>query len=363
MGKKRRVSFLVVVLALVVAMLLSACTPQKQGGDAPMNDGKNAQTDPGKDVDKKDGADDKVSSSTQKVEISAAKLLQNKNARYAFAMAVDKEYIQDILLNNGSIAANYLVAKGLSVNEQGEDFRDAYPEGFIPFDSQKAKEYWQKAKEELKFDVVTIDLLCYDIDDFRKVAEFMQSQFETNLEGVSVHLNVQPLKNKIELSKAKKFDIDSAGWGPDYADAMTFLDMWTSDNSYNNMGFASKDYDDVIRSAKIGELAKNPQKRLEELRRVEKMFLEEAYLVPLFQRGRVWLRSRKLEGLVINQLSPEIFIRYMDIKADEGEKKIFRMAIDSDLVSLDHTKATDTYSFSIPVKIGRASEGKSVLEV
>lgn len=333
---KKKIHFLF-ALILILAVLFVSCSDENKA-PASENTGKEQNN-------AKEG---------EEVEISAAQLFTHRDARYAFAMAVDKKYIEEILLNNGSMAANYLVSKGLSVDADGNDFRDKYPDGFIAYDVKKAKEYWQKVKEELKFDTVTVELLCYDIDDFRKVAEFLQSQFESNLEGVNVKLNVQPLKNKIELSKAKKFDIDSAGWGPDYADSMTFLDMWTSDNSYNNTGFSSEDYDNVIRSAKVGNLASQPDKRLEELRRIEKMFLEEAYLVPLFQRGKVWLQSPKIKGLIINQLPPEIIVRYMDMEVEEGQKKIFKVAIDSDLASLDHTKATDTYSFST---LGNSMEG------
>lgn len=336
-----RKSYFLLAFVLILALLFAGCTAGNKSDVSKSGD--QPQQQEVKNPEKKD-----------KVEISAAELFTHRDARYAFAMAVDKEYIQEILLNNGSMAANYLVSKGLSVDVDGNDFRDKYPNGFIAYDVKKAKEYWQKVKKELKFDTVTVELLCYDIDDFRKVAEFLQSQFESNLEGVNVKLNVQPLKNKIELSKAKKFDIDSAGWGPDYADSMTFLDMWTSDNSYNNTGFSSEDYDNVIRSAKVGDLAAHPEKRLEELRRIEKEFLEEAYLVPLFQRGKVWLQSPKIKGLIINQLPPEIIARYMDMEVEEGQKKIFKVAIDSDLASLDHTKATDTYSFST---LGNSMEG------
>ncbi len=40
-----------------------------------------------------------------------------------------------------------------------------------------------------------------------------------------------------------------AVWNPDYADPMTFLDMFESKHSHNQMSFSDPKYDDMIKKS------------------------------------------------------------------------------------------------------------------
>ena len=46
-------------------------------------------------------------------------VLANKNARAAIAMAIDKQTLCDTILNNGTVPADYLTARGLAFNADG----------------------------------------------------------------------------------------------------------------------------------------------------------------------------------------------------------------------------------------------------
>ncbi len=39
------------------------------------------------------------------------------------------------------------------------------------------------------------------------------------------------------------------GWGPDYADPMTFMDLWVTDGQQNHMSFGDPKYDELIKKA------------------------------------------------------------------------------------------------------------------
>ena len=43
----------------------------------------------------------------------------------------------------------------------------------INYDLEKAKEYWQKSKEELDFDNVTIEILTNDIEMNKRISEYL----------------------------------------------------------------------------------------------------------------------------------------------------------------------------------------------
>lgn len=337
---------LVLTLLLLISIFVVSCgvekTTEKSVDKAENEKHETSQ----KDAEKEKDTEDKKDEFAEIKEITPRELANNKNARLAIAMAVDKEYIQDELLNNGSIAADYFVTKGLSVDENGEDFRDKYPNGFISYDLEKSKEHWALAKKELGFENIELRLLSFDIESYKKVSEFIQAQLEGNLDGLKIVLDVQPLKNKLDMMKKKEFDLDSSGWGPDYADPMTFLDMFVTGGGYNTASYSNPKYDEIINSAKVGELASKPKERREALREAEKMLLEDAVLIPLFQRGKVWLQKPYLKDVVVNTLPPELTFRYASTSNDQGIQKIIRMISESDMATMDNSKATDTFSFS-----------------
>jgi oligopeptide transport system substrate-binding protein len=93
------------------------------------------------------------------------------------------------------------------------------------------------------------------------------------------------------------FELGLTRWGPDYADPMTYLDMWTTDSG-NNYGFWSNaDYDATIESAKKGELALDLEARWEALKGAEKVVMDEAVIYPVYQKGDAVMIKSGVEGI------------------------------------------------------------------
>lgn len=77
---------------------------------------------------------------------------RNENLRKALSYAINRKSLVNQVLGDGSVVSTGLVPSGMSKNpEAGEDFaKDAGK--LAPYDKDKAKEYWDKAKEELGID-------------------------------------------------------------------------------------------------------------------------------------------------------------------------------------------------------------------
>ena len=106
-----------------------------------------------------------------------------------------------------------------------------------------------------------------------------------------------PKKNRVERLQDGTFELGLTRWGPDYAEPMTYLDMWTTDSS-NNYGFWSNpDYDAVIQSAKKGELALDVEKRWEALKEVEGVVMDEAVIFPVYQKGNAVMIKSNVSGI------------------------------------------------------------------
>lgn len=103
-------------------------------------------------------------SQTSGKEIDPLELLKNENARKAINLSIDNKQLVEQVIMNGSVATDSIVPKGLATNDNGGDYRDFAGEYGYSHDEEKAKEYWAKAKEELGFDTVKLDLITNDDD-------------------------------------------------------------------------------------------------------------------------------------------------------------------------------------------------------
>ncbi|MFK4465939.1 peptide ABC transporter substrate-binding protein [Bacillus sp. RC252] len=245
--------------------------------------------------------------------------LKSKKLREAIALSVDKKGLANVILNNGSKATDQLVPKGLATGPDGKDYQDTFKNG-LKQDTKKAAAAWEKAKKELGKDQVTIELLSYDDGTAKKIADYVKDQIEKNLKGVTINTKIQPFKQKLKLESAQDYEISYAGWSPDYADPMTFIDMFDSKSPYNQMGYSNPKYDEMVQKAG-NELLSDPKKRWEALGKAEKLFLEEdAGLVPLYQTGRSYVMKPNVKGIVKHNISPEYSFKWAYVTEDGGKK-------------------------------------------
>ncbi len=98
----------------------------------------------------------------------------------------------------------------------------------------------------------------------KKIADYFKDQIEKNLKGVTVNTKIQPFKQKLKLESAQDYEISFAGWSPDYADPMTFIDMFESKSPYNQMSYSNPKYDEMVKKAG-NELMSDAKKRWETL--------------------------------------------------------------------------------------------------
>ncbi len=239
--------------------------------------------------------------------------LQNVNLRKAIAMSFDKQGLADVILNNGSIPANGLLPKEFVSSPDGVDFREENGE-LLTYDKEQAKEYWEKAKEELGVDEITLEILTYDNDSAKQLTEFLQQEIETNLEGVKIEIKQQPFKQKLELETNGDYQISFAGWGPDYPDPMTFSDMFVTDGSHNQMSYSNAEYDQLIADAK-GSLLSDLNARWDALLQSEQILMEEAAIAPVYQRGVAYVQQPYVKGIASHSFGGDYSYKWAYIES------------------------------------------------
>jgi oligopeptide transport system substrate-binding protein len=222
--------------------------------------------------------------------------LENVNLRKALALSYDKTAIANNILKDGSIVADFAVPSLLATGPDGKDFRET-ADTYLNTDKVKALEYWEAAKAELGVSELKYTLIVEDTESATNVAQFIQNEIQTTLPGLTIELQSMPKKNRVERLQQGEFEICLTRWGPDYADPMTYLDMWVTDSA-NNYGFWSNaEYDEIIQSAKTGELALDLNARWEALKVAESIVMDAAVILPVYQKGDAVMVNEGVEGI------------------------------------------------------------------
>jgi oligopeptide transport system substrate-binding protein len=159
-------------------------------------------------------------------------------------------------------------------------------------------------------------LIIYQGETAAQVGTHIQNELEKNLPGVTVIVQALPFSEKLKRADEGTYTLNWAGWGPDYPDAMTWMDMWVTGGGHNSTGYTDAEYDAVIEATKSGELT-SPDKmkeRFEALVTLEKKLLDEdQVIVPLYQRSGIGLRDPRIMNYYRQSFGPDILYKWVDL--------------------------------------------------
>ncbi|HGA1022269.1 TPA: peptide ABC transporter substrate-binding protein [Bacillus cereus] len=239
-------------------------------------------------------------------------VLKNKHVRLAISQSMNKKAFVDTVLNNGSLPADGFIPADFSKGPDGKDFRKENG-ALVKDDVKTAKGNWKKAKQELGKEQVTLELLTSDNALAKKNAEYLKGELEKSLEGLTVHVKPQPRKQQIQLLLNSDYDLGVDVWAPDIPDPITFLDIFTTDSSYNFDKYSNQAYDELLHRAKT-DLAGNETARWEAMKQAEKILLEDGAVAPFYQSGRSYLQRSSINGIVTNDFGGEFNYKFAEIK-------------------------------------------------
>lgn len=223
----------------------------------------------------------------------------NLNIRKAMTMAIDRDAITNDVLKDGSKATYTAVPPEFATGPDGSDFSEDQEKfkDVCAFDADAAADYWSKGLEELGISDLSVDMVVDADDAPQKVAQVLKEQWENTLPGLTVNLVVEPKKQRVQDMQDGNFQLGLTRWGPDYADPMTYLGMWVTDNS-NNYGFWSNaDYDAMIAECTTGDLCTDAEGRWAKLYEAEQIVMDDAVIYPLYTQCNAEMLSSKVTGV------------------------------------------------------------------
>ncbi|MGJ9382700.1 peptide ABC transporter substrate-binding protein [Salipaludibacillus sp. CF4.18] len=239
--------------------------------------------------------------------------LANQDIRKAISMSINKQDLVDVILANGSVVSNGAVPGDFTTHpETEEDFRDINGD-LLTTDQETAKEHWQAGLDALGVDSVELGLLGGDTEVATEMDAYIKDQLEGNLEGLTVNVSSVPFEERIARDEASDYDIQSSGWGPDYLDPNTWLEMWTTESPYMTMNYSNEEFDTLISEAN-NELLTEPVERYDNFLEAEKVLMEDAAIAPLYQRARAYLWRPDVQGVVFNPMGADFSYKWAYIE-------------------------------------------------
>ncbi len=223
------------------------------------------------------------------------------NLRRAIQHVFDAdEFVNSVLGTPGNRAGRSLFPVWL----RGVDskFRQEYPAPEIDLDLQKARDYLEKAKQELGVEKIPpLVLLVGDSPTAGKQAVYMQGLLKVKLD-IDLKVDIQTFKQRLAKMTAGEFDIVGAGWGPDFDDVMTFGDLFASWNLNNRGRYNNPKYDDQVR---IAMRSSDPKTRMDAMGRLQQILFDDAVILPQYEQGVIYLMNPKLRGVVRRVVGPD----------------------------------------------------------
>jgi oligopeptide transport system substrate-binding protein len=224
----------------------------------------------------------------------------NQHLRKAIQLAFDpKEFVSRVVAIPGT-------RPGLSIipywvpGVKGR-FRAEYPMKEVKTDLVEAKHQLELARQELGGSIPPLVWLTGETPASGQQAEYFQALFRSRL-GIDLKIDKQIFKQRLEKMTQGDFDIVDAGWGPDFADPMTYAELFASWNDNNRGKYKSARYDELIRKA---QSTGDQQVRMDAMAEAERVALEDVVVVLTQERVIIYAHQPRVSGIVRHVVGPD----------------------------------------------------------
>lgn len=208
----------------------------------------------------------------------------NVKIRKALAMAINRTDIVEKVTKEEQVPAYGLVPPGINIGDQ--EYRSVVSDDYFKEDLDEAKKLLAEGLQELGLTEMPVVNLAYNTNDAHKaIAEAIAEMWRTNL-GIETTLENQEWGVFLDNRNALNYEMARGGWGADYNDPMTFIDLFLTGGGNNNTGYANPEYDALVNKAYSTD---DQQVRLEAMSAAEKILINDMPIIPLYYYTNVYM--------------------------------------------------------------------------
>ena len=244
-------------------------------------------------------------------------VLGNKNFRLALNYAPNRNDYNKLANADTYTAFNGLVFPGLQA--KGTTYGEAYDLNSYSYpldgDQDKATEYLNAAMQELGIanaSDITVEVVTTDADSSKRIVETLQEQWQNAL-GINVKIRQVTYADIYgKVFPEHDYEIGYGGWGSDYDDPYSYLELFKSDSSYNYSQYENPEVDQLLAASQDEA---DTDARMDELNKAEQDILADGAFVPLQTRNVYYMLDDDTTGINFYYCSLNIDWVYADVNA------------------------------------------------
>ncbi len=214
--------------------------------------------------------------------------------RKALALAIDRDYIANTIMQGTYSAASNLVGPGI-VDENGYFYDNA--NGGSPYiaadyeaNMAEAKKLLEEAGYPNGEGYPTIEYSTNDAGYHVPLAEYLQQAWGDL--GITLTINKMEWSSFTPARRAGEYDVARNGWVMDYNDPSNMVELFCTDNGNNDGKYSNPDFDAAIEASKVADAAEH----FAQLHKAEDILMEDMGCIPVAYYNDFWLQSSSLKG-------------------------------------------------------------------
>lgn len=235
-----------------------------------------------------------LSASNVELGISSSTALQNVNLRKALLYSVDRTELVTYVLSGQGTALNSVIADGIATNPSNGNSIQKETGNLIYTNLEEAKGYYETALKELGETKLTLELSTSDSDAAKKTGEYLKNAWEQALPGLTV--DFKPVVTSVRFDAMMSFDFDLAlgGWSGGF-DPLSYIEQHNITSAHNHSQYVNKTFNDLVE--KIKSEGTDPQARWDDIIAAQKILIEDAVVIPLYQGVNNFLINENLKNV------------------------------------------------------------------
>jgi ABC-type oligopeptide transport system, periplasmic component len=230
--------------------------------------------------------------------------------RKAFSLAIDRNYIAEKVTKKAQAPAGAFVPTGLQDEDSTKQFREVGGD-YISIKSEDYEKNIAEAKKLLSEagypdgkGFPSVEYVTNPASMNNALAEALQNMWKTEL-GVNVTISQQEWSVFLDTRNKANFQIARGGFGVDFNDAVSMLDLFVTDGGNNSGKYSNPEYDKLIEQIKATD---DNKVRMPLLHQAEDILMRDMVVAPTTYRTRIVLLNPKVKGYYQSPMGFDYFM-------------------------------------------------------
>ncbi|USR71047.1 peptide ABC transporter substrate-binding protein [Lactiplantibacillus plantarum] len=239
------------------------------------------------------------------------KALNNAKIRQAISLSINRKTLVKNVIGDASTVSKTFVPQDLVKDAKtGKDFADeSTVKNSSSYNKALAQKLWKQGLKETGIKKLSIQLLASNDEPNKPISQYLKSALEKNLDGLTVNLSNIPSKVASSRAQSGDFDLYLSGWGADFNDPISHLQIMTNNSGYNYGKYNSSTYNALVNKAQNQD-ANDTSARWQDMINAEKTIMKDQGITPLYQTVYSYLQNPKVKGIIHNTAGTQWNYKY-----------------------------------------------------